>query len=190
MNVPHNEKHYSIFEIASNLALACLFAGILIAAVYFVTAPIAAEKRIMLNNQAMKALVKDADTFEKVNEMEHMESWYRAKKNNEVIAFVVPGESKGYGGSIKMLVAITPDGKVIDYTIMAHNETPGLGDNAQKEPFRSQFFGKDETKLVVVKDPTNKDNIQALTGATITSKAVTKAVKEAEHEVTMMGGSK
>lgn len=186
MNVPHNEKHYSIFEIASNLALACLFAGMLIAAVYFVTAPIAAEKRIMLKNQAMQALVKEADTFEKINDMEN---WYRAKKGNELIAYVGPGESKGYGGSIKMLVAITTDGKVIDYTIMAHNETPGLGDNAAKDFFRSQFFGKDETKLVVVKDPKNTQNIQALTGATITSKAVTKAVRDAEHEVTQMGGS-
>jgi Na+-translocating ferredoxin:NAD+ oxidoreductase subunit G len=186
MNVPHNEKHYSIFEIASNLALACLFAGILIAAVYFVTAPIAAEKRILMNNQAMKALVKQADTFEKV---EGKDNWYRAKKNDELIAFVVPAESKGYGGSIKVLVAVTTDGKIIDYTIMVHNETPGLGDNAQKDFFRAQFFGKDEKKLVVVKDPTNKENIQALTGATITSKAVTKAIKEAEHEVAMMGGS-
>ena len=187
MNVPHKEKNYSIFEIASNLALACLFAGIIIALVYFVTAPIAAEKRILLNNQAMKALVKDADTFEKV---EGKDNWYKAKKGNELVAFVVPGESKGYGGKIKMLVAITPKGEVIDYTIMAHNETPGLGDNAGKDFFRAQFFGKSEEKLVVVKDPTNKENIQALTGATITSRAVTKAVKDAEIEVASTGGNK
>lgn len=187
MNVTHTEKHYSIFEIASNLALACLFAGILIAAVFYVTAPIAAEKRILMKNQAMKALVKQADTFEKI---EGKDNWYRAKKDNELIAFIVPAESKGYGGSIKMLVAVTPDGKVIDYTIMVHNETPGLGDNAGKDFFRAQFFGKDESKLIVVKDPKNNENIQALTGATITSKAVTKAVKEAEHELARTGGSK
>ena len=187
MNVEHKEKHYSIFEIASNLALACLCAGIIIAAVYFFTAPIAAEKRVLLNNQAMKALVKDADTFEKI---EGKDSWYRAKKNGELIAYVVPAESKGYGGKIKILVAVTTDDKIIDFTIMAHNETPGLGDNAQKDFFRARFVGKDEAKLVVVKDPTNNDNIQALTGATITSRAVTKAVKDAEHEVASVGGSK
>lgn len=187
MNVPHKEKHYSIFEIASNMALACLFAGIIIAIVYFVTAPVAAEKREMLNTQAMKALVKEADTFEKI---EGKENWYRAKKNDEVIAFVVPAENKGYGGSIKLLVAVRPNGKIIDYTILVHNETPGLGDNAKKDFFRTQFFGKDGEQLVVVKDPANKENIQALTGATITSKAVTDAVKKAEHEVLQTGGSK
>lgn len=173
----HHAKQYSIFQIASNLAMACFVAGIIIAGVYFITAPVAAEKRIMLNNQAMQALVKEADTFEKVADKE---DWYAAKKEGETIAFVIPMETKGYGGSIKMLVAVVPDGKIIDYTILSHNETPGLGDNAQKDFFRAQFYGKDQSKLVVVKDPAKKDNIQALTGATITSRAVTNAVKNAE----------
>ena len=42
-----------------------------------------------------------------------------------------------------MLVAVTTDGKVIDYNILSANETPGLGDNAAKEPFRSQFKDKE-----------------------------------------------
>ena len=46
-----------------------------------------------------------------------------------------------------MLVAVTSDGKVIDYTILSANETPGLGDNAAKEPFRSQFKGKQAEAL-------------------------------------------
>jgi electron transport complex protein RnfG len=175
----HHGKQYSIFQIASNLAMACFLAGVIIAGVYFITAPIAAEKTILLNNQTMQSLVKDADTFTKVGSKE---SLYIAKKQGETIAFVIPIETKGYGGSIKMLVAVMPDGKVIDYSIVSHNETPGLGDNAQKYFFRAQFYGKDQSKLVVVKDPTNKDNIQALTGATITSKAITNAVKNAEIE--------
>ena len=82
-----------------------------------------------------------------------------------------------------MLVAVSPDGKVIDYNILSANETPGLGDNAAKEPFKSQFKDKTAEALTVVKDPSNKENIQAMTGATISSKAVTKGVKEAVEEV-------
>ena len=89
-----------------------------------------------------------------------------------------------------MLVAVTTDGKVIDYNILTSNETPGLGDNAAKEPFRSQFKGKQAEDLTVVKDPSNKEDIQAMTGATISSKAVTKAVKEAVEEVVQFTGGK
>ncbi len=93
------------------------------------------------------------------------------------MAYIVPSESKGYGGKIKMLVAVTADSKVIDFSILEHNETPGLGDNAQKPEFRQMFAGKGADKLTVTKDPANKDNIQAMTGATISSRAVTKGVR-------------
>jgi len=95
----------------------------------------------------------------------------------------VPAESKGYGGKIKMLVAVTADSKVIDFSILEHNETPGLGDNAQKPEFRQMFAGKGADKLEVTKDPANKENIQAMTGATISSRAVTKGVREAVEAV-------
>ena len=89
-----------------------------------------------------------------------------------------------------MLVSVTSDGKIIDYNILSANETPGLGDNAAKEPFRSQFTGKQAEALTVVKDPSKKENIQAMTGATISSKAVTLAVKNAVEEVVQFTGGK
>lgn len=135
----------------------------------------------------MKELVSDADNFKAVPDKEQ---WFAAEKGGKVIAYVVPSESKGYGGEIKMLVAISTDGKVIDYNILSSNETPGLGDNASKEPFRSQFKGKKEANLTVVKDPSDKEDIQAMTGATISSRAVTLAVKNAVNEVTELTGGK
>ena len=87
-----------------------------------------------------------------------------------------------------MLVAVTADKKVIDFTILEHNETPGLGDNAQKPAFRQQFAGKGEELLEVTKDPANKDNIQAMTGATISSRAVVRGVKQAVETVAAITG--
>lgn len=187
MEISGGKKQYSIFAIAFNLTMACLVSGVIIAVTYYFTAPIAARKNIELNNQAMKALVPDADTFKKV---EGKAGWYSAEKNNQLMAYVVPVETKGFGGSINMLVAVTPDGKEIDFNITSQNETPGLGDNARKDSFRAQFHGKDASKMVVVKDPSDNQDIQAMTGATITSRAVTKAVKEAEDEVTAVKGGK
>lgn len=67
----------------------------------------------------------------------------------------------------------------MDYTVLEANETPGLGDKGAKSPFKDQFKGKKIAGLEVTKDRSAKDKIQALTGATISSRAFTLGVKEA-----------
>ena len=183
MTEEHNE--HSVFKIASNLAMASLISGIVIGSVYYVTAPVAAQKAEMMKQESMKALIADADSF---TEIAGHEGAFAAKKDGKIIGYIVPGETKGYGGRMKMLVAVTADKKVIDFTILEHNETPGLGDNAQKPAFRQQFAGKGEELLEVTKDPANKDNIQAMTGATISSRAVTQGVKQAVETVAAITG--
>jgi len=175
-----SSNEHSTFKIAFNLAAACFISGIVIGSVYFVTAPVAAQKAEEMKQESMKALVPDAEHFTKVT---GHEGWFAAEKGGKAMAYIVPSESKGYGGKIKMLVAVTADSKVIDFSILEHNETPGLGDNAQKPEFRQMFAGKGADKLEVTKDPANKDNIQAMTGATISSRAVTKGVREAVEAV-------
>lgn len=187
MSAEHIEKKYSIFQIAMNLTAACFVSGAIIAGTYYVTAPVAAQKAIILKNDAMKALVKDAEGFKPVD---GKKDWYAAEKGGKAIAYVIPSESKGFGGAIKILVAVDLDGKVIDYDIIAHNETPGLGDNANKPAFREQFKDKKAESLEVTKDPSKIENIQAMTGATISSRAVTKGVKEAIEQYTQFAGGK
>jgi len=169
----------SIFKIGINLTIACLLSGAIISGVYVITAPVAAEKREAMKTQAMKELVADAQSFKAVS---GKAGWYAAMKDGKVMAYVVPAESKGYGGAIKMLTAVSLDGRDLGYQILSHNETPGLGDNATHPKFSNQFIGKKAQDLEVVKVPTDK-NIQALTGATITSRAVTKGIREAVEKV-------
>ena len=176
MSGHHND---SIFKVAGNMAMACILSGAVIAATYALTAPVAAEQAIKMRDKAMAELVPQGQKFEPIEK--HAE-WYAAMKDGKTIAFIVPAEGKGYGGAIKMVVAVSTEGKVIDYKILSHNETPGLGDKAANDPFRKQFAGKSIDDLVVVKTPTDK-NIQALTGATITSRAVTVGIQKALDEV-------
>ena len=171
-----SESHNSIVKIASNLMAACFISGLVIGAVYFVTAPVAAQKAVERKENALKELVPGADHFA---EIDSEQGWYRAEQGGQPIGYIVPAKTKGYGGEIKLLVAITPDEHVIDYKILAHNETPGLGDNAGKEPFRAKIRGKDAAHLIVTKDKNNTEDVQAMTGATISSRAVTRGVKEA-----------
>lgn len=181
----HKKEEYTIFQVAINLAIVCIVSGIIIAVTYFITAPIAAQKSVMMEQQAMQNLVTDADTFEEIPDKE---GWFEAKQAGAVIAYVVPASTKGYGGEIKMLVAVATDGTVIDFNILSANETPGLGSNASKDSFRSQFVGKGSNAMQVTKDSTNTEDIQAMTGATISSKAVTDGVKVALDEVNAFVG--
>lgn len=176
----HSEHNNNgIFKITMNLTLASMLSGIIIATVFYFTEPIAVIQRIRQKEQSMKELVPSATAFVKI---EGKEDWYKAESNGQFTAYIVFSHAKGYGGAIKMLVAVTPDRKIIGYKILAHNETPGLGDQALKPKFSGQFAGKEIANLEVVKVH-EEGKIDAITGATITSRAVTLGVKNALTEL-------
>lgn len=180
MSVKPTSENNKIFDIIINLTCACLISGFIIGIVYFLTADKIKLNSIEATKNSMKNLVASADNFKAV---EGKKDWFEAVQGNKTIAYVVPSESKGYGGTLKLLVAVTPDAKVLNFSILESKETPGLGDKASKEPFHGQFAGKKLENLKVVKGTGNKDNIQAISGATITSTAVTNGVKEAVVQV-------
>jgi len=173
MTAEHNDNNNSIIKIALNLAFACIISGIIIGLVYYFTADIAKQKQLELQNLALQSIVQGADKYTPIP---GKPGCYTATKGNEIIAYIIPAESKGYAGPVKLLVAVTPDNKVIKYTIIESKETPGLGDKAAQPQFADQFAGRTADELQVNKDG---GTIQAISGATITSRAVTKAVKNA-----------
>ncbi|HEM48677.1 MAG TPA: RnfABCDGE type electron transport complex subunit G, partial [Caldithrix sp.] len=92
-------------------------------------------------------------------------------------AIVVKGPN-GFTNDFDMMVGLDADGKIIDTYVLDHKETPGLGDGMKTEGFKKQFRGKtlDDTKWSVKKDG---GDIDALTAATITSRAFTGGVRRA-----------
>ena len=88
-------------------------------------------------------------------------------------------DSEGYGGNIKITVGITADGTVNGVSILSISETAGLGMKAKEPAFYEQYQGKQTEKFVVSKDGGDGEPIDALSGATITSRAVTGAVNAA-----------
>lgn len=102
--------------------------------------------------------------------------------------FVVKVSAKGYGGSVVIVAAVTNDNEIIGINIVDNsNETPGLGQNSSKEDWYSQYIGinamniKDGCIEVTKSGDGSKEDgkIDAITGATITSNAVTRAVNMA-----------
>lgn len=173
----HNNN--SMFKITLNLTMATLLAGIIIGTVFFFTAPIAEKQRKIQKELSMKELVPDATNFV---EVEGKHEWFRAEKDNKAIAYLVLTEQKGFDGHIKLFVAVSPEKKVIGYKVLSHKETPGLGDAAFKPRFASQFTGKGIENMELVKIQ-EEGKILAITGATITSRAVTTAVKRVLTEI-------
>jgi len=105
-------------------------------------------------------------------------TFYRGRSGAELtgIAFTVTAPD-GYSGNIDIMVGVEPNGSVRAIEILSHAETPGLGDKVSKPAFKAQFAGKrlDNADWRVKKDGGSFDQI---TGATISPRAVVKAVKQ------------
>ena len=96
--------------------------------------------------------------------------------------YAVEGRSgEGYGGDIVLMVGFKKDKKtVISYKVLQASETPGLGMKLKTPEFAGQFSGKDGSALKVKKDG---GDIEAITSATITSRAVCKAIADAQSKL-------
>lgn len=106
-------------------------------------------------------------------------TYYEALKNGTIVGYAFAASHNGYGGAVSIVIGVNTLGGVTAVEITdVSNETPGLGQNAKKTSFTDQF--KDKTEIGEVKKTGAKGNdINAVTGATITSRAVANAVNSA-----------
>ncbi len=107
---------------------------------------------------------------------------YRARKNNKAVAAIMTVTAPdGYNGKIKMLVAVNTNGKVAGVRVVAHKETPGLGDkiDVSRDNWINSFSGKSLQQPNINLWTVKKDGgeFDSFSGATITPRAVVKAVK-------------
>ncbi len=163
-----------IMKITLNLVTIYLVGGLLLAFVYAKTSPIIFIKNKEEKEAALKKMVPEADKIEELGTWEPHEKhagYYVAKKGDEEIGYIVEGFGKGYSSYINVLVAVDKSFVVKKIAVLHHAETPGLGDEIEKDYFLKQFATKSVDQLVVVKKET-KDNIEAISGATISSRAV------------------
>jgi H+/Na+-translocating ferredoxin:NAD+ oxidoreductase subunit G len=169
-----------ILKITFNLVAIYLAGGLILALVYAKTSPIMYQNAVLEKEKALKMLMPEADSIHKLGDWtihdKHAE-YYVAKKGDAVIGYIIQSFGKGYSSFINALIAVNPDFTVRKINILGHAETPGLGDEIETASFKNQFIGKGPDHLKVVKTETRED-IQAISGATISSRAVTEdAVK-------------
>jgi electron transport complex protein RnfG len=104
--------------------------------------------------------------------------FFKVEEDGELQAYIVQTFGKGYSSYINILTAVSTDLVVQKIKVLSHGETPGLGDEILVDWFTKQYEGKDREHLVVIKGET-EDKIQAITGATISTRAVTDGVRDA-----------
>lgn len=157
-----------------------------------VTNKVTAKKIAELENENskknMQSLVS-ADDFEKCSDGGI--EYYTAIKGGETAAYIFTESAKGYGGNVSVMTAVKPDGTVAGVAILdVSGETPGLGQNAAKESFYSQYAGlKKGVSLLKNGAKAENNEVDAVTGATITSTAVTRAVNAALDDFEKVKGA-
>jgi len=97
-----------------------------------------------------------------------------------LVGFVAKGKARGYGGEVVVLVGMDREMRLVGVRVLEHKETPGLGTKATEPPFLRQFKGLRAGDLKLRR---YGGKIDAITGATITSRAVTEAAREAAESV-------
>ena len=148
------------------LLITAVVAGLL-GLVNSLTADKIAKNTAKKANEAMQTVLPSA-SYEKIEaDKEGVSEAYKSENG-----YVVRVTANGFGGAINLMVGINLEGKVTGISVISHAETASLGAECTREDWRTQFVGVSEAPKVT------KDGgeIEALTGATVTSRAVSNAV--------------
>lgn len=160
------------------LFLICTVATALLALTNGVTKEKINQVALKTAAEARQKVCADAKTFEEKKDS-NGNTYFEAKdENGNTVGFAITTEDKSYGGAIEVMTGFSADGKITGVEILTIDDTPGLGMNAKKEEFRNNYIGKNGA-LSVSKNAAADNEIQAITGATITSNAVTRCVNSA-----------
>ncbi|MBQ8208983.1 MAG: FMN-binding protein [Clostridia bacterium] len=160
------------------LLVICVVASALLAGTNMLTKDKIAAINAQTKADAMQTVMPDAVSFgDGVTATDFLEYSPALDADGNIIGYAFTSVVTGYGGEVQVMIGVNTDGSVNKVTIVAaDDETPGLGQNVKKDSFLDRFTGK-TGELTVVKNAASADSeIQAVTSATITSKAVTKAV--------------
>ena len=178
-----------MFKLGLNLLIISAIAALLLAFTNNVTADTIAKRNEQANAEARKLVLESAQDFEQVKDVKtdnskgvEVSEIYEAKDaSGNTVGYTLKVLPSGYGGTIELMVGIdSVKGQVSGINVVSNSETAGLGAKATDPEFSDQYKGKPLEELSVLKNGTPGDTeIKAISGATITSTAVTNGVDAA-----------
>lgn len=171
------------------LTLICAVISFLLGLTNEATKDRIAENELIAANAARIEVLPGAQDFEDVTffiDDPDCEG-YSLYRETSGLGYAVTTKAKGYGGDITVVTGISAEGKVTGVYTLNSSETPGLGKKTEEDEFTGQYLtDTQEPRFQVVKN-TAKDmgDVVAVSGATISSKAVTQAVNQAVEIYTL-----
>jgi len=153
---------------------ACISGGVL-SLVYLFSAPLIEANMLEEERRSIFNVVPGIDSYEE--RMEGGVKFFECRDESGVlVGYALPAQGNGYQGVIKLMVGLTPDLlEITGISVLEQVETPGLGGRINEQVFQEQFRGiKTEPAVGYVKNqvPDKETDIQAVTGATISSRSV------------------
>ncbi len=176
-----------------SLTVITLIAGLLLGGVYEITKKPIERERKLAKEEAYKEVFADAKTFDEIDfDMEDVEKQLQEQgydttineamavkdDKGEQIGYVLTVTNhEGYGGDIQFAMGVTQEGVTNGISFLSISETAGLGMKAKDEEFKNQFADKAVSSFVYTKNgAASEEEIDAISGATITTSAVTNGV--------------
>ena len=184
-----------VMRLALTLFVFAAVAALCLGVVNYITKDTIAKGKEKANVEARQKVLSEAEDFREVPGIDKIaasvdaenagivDEAYTGYKNGEIVGYTIKTKPKGYGGDVEVLTGINKDGKIVGITILSQSETAGLGARSTESEWQAQYAGLDASKEVSVSKngaDSSKNEIQAITGATITSKAVTLGVNTSE----------
>ena len=173
-----------ILKLGGTLTLITIIAATGLAAVYSITHPLILEQKRLAIERALTTALPMADReaivpIEKDGQVLFYKG-YADKERTQLVGYAFVARGPGYSSVIETMVGVDTTGKIVGMKVLAQTETPGLGTRVEEirygesTPwFTDQFIGRPADRLAVDKDG---GEIQSITGATISSRALTKSV--------------
>jgi len=163
-----------LFRYGFILALICAVASGLLSAVNSCTRPKIIAQAKAEEATSLEEIMPGAVSFEPIKKGEDIIYYKVSNADGKFIGVAFKASGKGYSGAIETMVGMDKEGTIKTIKILYQNETPGLGNRIMELPFLSQFAHKGISDLT---------RVEAITGATISSKAVIDSVQKKAKEI-------
>ena len=171
-------------KLVVTLTVIGIISALVLAFVYQWTTPYINKHKVETKKEAVLTVIPDAAEYKKIEKKG--KTFYEGfNKNGDRVGVAVITKGPGFQGIIKLMVGTNPqDGKIYGIKILSHQETPGLGARITGDEYKSNFKEKPFGEYKVVKKETDDPyQVEAISGATISSTKVTNIIEKAVAEI-------
>jgi len=163
-----------MFKKTMVLGLICFFSALFLSFAYLITTPIIAQQELKSEKEGISDFLPGIDKI--IEEKKGEKTYYCCYKKGEIVGYGLIVFAQGYASEIKLMVVIDKDKTIRGIRVLEQRETPGLGAKISEDWFENQFKEKKAEDLIL------GEGIEAISGATISSQAVTEAVRKSVEE--------